>query len=130
MILVIADNCSRMRLEHEPELGLESGVVVRLSGALEVNAAAVLWQFAAAQAAAGTRFFRFDLTRVNILTSAGIGILVRLFVRLQKVGGSVAIHGCSDKVREVFTIVMLESTLGVCATEAEARRRLRDAAAG
>ena len=40
-------------------------------------------------------------------------------------GGAVAICGCSDKIREVFEIVMLDSILQVCDSEEEARSRLK-----
>lgn len=119
---------SRLRLEHEPDPELEDAVVVRLAGALEVNGAAELWDLVSGEVAAGARFFLFDLSRLKILTSAGVGALVRLFVRLRPRGGAIAIHGCSDNVREVFTVVMLESTLGVCSTETQARQSLAAAA--
>ena len=43
-------------------------------------------------------------------------------------GGAVTVCGCSDKIREVFSIVMLEDILQVCESEEEARERLTDAA--
>jgi hypothetical protein len=39
-------------------------------------------------------------------------------------GPAVAICGCSDKIREVFEIIMLENILQVCQSENEARERL------
>jgi anti-anti-sigma regulatory factor len=59
------------------------------------------------------------------VTSAGIGTLVRLLVRLRGFGGTVAIFGCSDKICEVFEIVMLHEILHVCESEDEARARLQ-----
>jgi anti-anti-sigma factor len=119
------ENSTRFRLDHEPDPSIDDAVMVRLSGALEVNAAHELWDWASQQVASGARFFLFDMSRLNILTSAGVGMFVRLFVRLQNTGGAVAVFGCSDKVHEVFTVVMLQSTLNVCATEAQARERLQ-----
>jgi hypothetical protein len=92
-----------MKLSYEPIPGLSGGLFVRLSGNLEINGAMKLWD---------------------------IGTLVRLLVRLRGYGGSIAIFGCSDKICEVFEIVMLREILHVCDNEAEARDRLLRIAKG
>ena len=113
-----------MQLAHEVDSEIEGALVLRLGGALEVNGAARLWEMASEHAGDDARFFLFDLSDVHIVTSAGIGVLVRLLVRLRGFGGAIAIYGCSDKIREVFAIVQLEEILRVCDTEEEARQRL------
>ena len=116
-----------MQLAYEADSEIEGALAVRLGGALEVNGAAQLWDMASKIAGDDARFFLFDLSDVNIVTSAGIGVLVRLLVRLQGFSGGIAIHGCSDKICEVFTIVQLDKILQVCETEEEARQKLRSA---
>jgi len=113
-----------MKLTFEPDPAIPDGLVVRLSGNLDVNSATHLWDDVSTRAGEETRFFIFDFTDVPIVTSAGIGTLVRLLVRLRGYGGAVAICGCSDKIREVFSIVMLEDILQVCDSEDEAREKL------
>ena len=114
-----------MKLHYEPDPEMPDGFVVRLSGNLEVNGAAELWDDIANRAGQDSRFFIFDFTDVPIVTSAGIGTLVRFFVRLRGYGGAVAICGCNEKIKEVFSIVMLQGLLRVCDSEEEARARLR-----
>ena len=116
-----------MKLRYEPIPTIPGGLLVRLSGNLEINGAMKLWDDVAARAGAGdaTRFFVFDFSDVPIVTSAGIGTLVRLLVRLRGYGGSVAIFGCSDKICEVFEIVMLRDILHVCESEEEALAALK-----
>jgi anti-anti-sigma factor len=116
-----------MKLSYEPIPSLSGGLFVRLSGNLEVNGAMKLWDDVSARAGAGddTRFFIFDFSDVPIVTSAGIGTLVRLLVRLRGYGGSIAIFGCSDKICEVFEIVMLRDILHVCDSEEEALAALK-----
>ena len=111
-----------MKLSYEPIPDLDGGLLVRLSGNLEINGAMKLWDDVSVRAGAGdaTRFFMFDFSDVPIVTSAGIGTLVRLLVRLRGYGGSIAIFGCSDKICEVFEIVMLRDILHVCDSEGEA----------
>jgi anti-anti-sigma factor len=114
-----------MKLTYEPDPLIADCFVVRLSGNLEVNGATQLWNEISTRAGEDTRFFIFDLADVPIVTSAGIGTLVRFLVRLRGYGGAVAICGCSDKVKDVFSIVMLRDILNVCDSEEEARARLQ-----
>jgi len=114
-----------MKLSFEPDPTIAGGLVVRLSGHLEINGAAQLWDDVSTRAGQDTRFFIFDFSDVPIVTSAGIGTLVRLLVRLQGFGGSLAICGCSGKICDVFSVVMLKEILQVCDSEEEARARLR-----
>ena len=114
-----------MKLKYEPIPNIPGGFVVRLSGNLEVNGATQLWDDVSTRAGEDARFFIFDFTDVHIVTSAGIGTLVRLFVRLRGIGGALVICGCSDKICEVFEIVMLKNVLQVCDSEDEARARLK-----
>jgi anti-anti-sigma factor len=119
---------SVMKLSYEPDPKIAGGLVVRLSGNLEINGATQLWEDVSDRANQDTRFFIFDFSDVPIVTSAGIGTLVRFLVRLRGFGGAIAIYGCSDKVKEVFGIVMLQDLLQVCDSAEEARARLRAAA--
>ena len=114
-----------MKLTYEPDPTIAGGLVVRLSGNLEINGATLLWDDISTRAGDDTRFFIFDFSDVHIVTSAGIGTLVRFLVRLRGFGGAVALCGCSDKIREVFSIVMLEDILQVCDSEDEARQKLQ-----
>ena len=113
-----------MKLSFEPDPAIPGVVVVRLSGNLDINGASRLWDDVSNRVGDETRFFIFDFTDVPIVTSAGIGTLVRLLVRLRGYSGAVAICGCSDKIREIFSIVMLDDILQVCGSEEEAREKL------
>lgn len=117
-----------MKLTYEPIPDMPNGLTVRLSGNLEINGATQLWEDISTRVDEETRFFIFDFSDVPIVTSAGIGTLVRFLVRLRAFGGAVAICGCSDKICEVFKIVMLDDILQVCESEEQARERLRRAA--
>ncbi len=113
-----------MKLSFEPDPHIAGGLVVRLAGNLDINGASQLWDEVSIRAGEETPFFIFDLTDVPIVTSAGIGTLVRFLVRLRGYSGAVAICGCSDKIREIFSIVMLDDILQVCDSEEEAREKL------
>ena len=99
-------------------------LIVRLSGSINALAADQLWESTAQQLDYETRFVVFDFTDVTMLTSAGIGILVRLYSRLKASEGGLAVFGCSARIREIFVIVMLDKVLKVCDSETEAWQAL------
>lgn len=116
-----------MHVEFEPDREIDGGLIVRLQGAIDVVSADRLWELATARAGTGGRFFLFDFSGVTIVTSAGIGMLVRLLIRLRGQGGTLAVFGCNDHICEVFSIVLLKEILNVCETEDEAREKLKSA---
>ena len=113
-----------MQLTFEDHPEAESALIVHVAGSLDVDGATVLWESASQLVDHTTRFLVFDFTRTRMLTSAGIGTLVRLHTRLQGLGGGLAVYGCSSKVREIFAIVMLDTILKVHDTEPEAWKSL------
>jgi anti-anti-sigma factor len=114
-----------MQVVFEPGGEIESAVMVRLQGAIDVVTADRLWTLVSERVGAGTRFFLFDFSDVTILTSAGIGMLVRLLIRLKGSDGTLAVFGCNDHICDVFDIVMLKDILHVCESEDEAREKLQ-----
>jgi anti-anti-sigma factor len=116
-----------MQVIFEPDREIDGGFIVRLHGAVDVVTADRLWELASERAGAGARFFLFDFSGVTILTSAGIGMLVRLLIRLRGQGGTLAVFGCNHHICEVFSIVLLKEILSVCGTEDEAREKLKRA---
>jgi anti-anti-sigma factor len=118
-----------MNVIFEPDSEFENVLVVRLEGAFEVASVERVWDAVCERLDAGMRYFLFDFSDVSIITSAGIGMLVRLLIRLQNRGGTLAVTKCDEKIRGVFDIVMLGDILHVCGSESNARARLRAAGA-
>jgi anti-anti-sigma factor len=92
----------------------------RLVGTFDAMAAEDFWREVSDRVGPDTTRVVFDLTRLSIMTSAGLGILVRLFTRLRDRGGGVAIFGCSAKIRDIIGLVMLTEILRVRDSEDEA----------
>ena len=115
-----------MQVNYERPPGHPGALIARLSGAVNALEANQLWESVSQQLDDETRFVIFDFTKVTMLTSAGIGILVRLYTRLKDREGSLAIFGCSSKIREIFTIVMLDEVLKVSDSEDQAWDAIRE----
>jgi len=114
-----------MQVIFEPDREIDNALMVSLQGAVDVVTSDRLWELASERASAGARFFLFDFSGVSILTSAGIGMLVRLLIRLRGQGGTLAVFGCNDHICDVFDIVLLKEILHVSTSEDEAREKLK-----
>jgi anti-anti-sigma factor len=109
-----------MQMTFEPSKDHPGALIGRLSGTFDIVAADEFWNEASRLVDPETRYVVFDLTDLSIMTSAGLGILVRLYARLKDYGGGMAIFGCIPKVHETFSIVMIDTVLNVSDTETEA----------
>jgi anti-sigma B factor antagonist/serine/threonine-protein kinase RsbW len=113
-----------MNVTFQKPAGHASSLIGRLDGAFNENGAITLWETASEIVDDDNRYVVLDLTGVTMVTSSGLGILVRLYTRLRGLGGGLAIFGCSAKIREVIDLVMLTDILKVSATEADAWQAL------
>ena len=114
-----------MQVTFETETDLENTLVVHLEGTVDVIGAESLWGALAKRVSKDLPFVLIDFSGVGIVTSAGIGTMIRLYTRLKGYGGGLAIYGCSDKILEIFSIVMLEEILKVSESREEAISRLK-----
>ncbi len=77
---------------------------------------------------AGARQVIIDFTRVDLITSAGIRVLVLFAKRLNGIGGGFALCCLSADVRRVFDISGLSTQFRIAATVADAAAALNVAA--
>ena len=114
-----------MELRCQPDGELEGTIVAVPSGSLDVQGAVVLWEGVTPELDAGTPSLLIDLSSIDLITSAGIGALVRLLHRVQSLGGNLALFGANPRVREVIEVVMLAGILRLSETAGEARQKLQ-----
>jgi len=69
---------------------------------------------------AGIRAFAVDFSKVTLITSAGIRVLVMMTHRLQRASGGLALFGLSDRVKMVFEIGGLLQQFRIVGSEAQA----------
>ncbi|MFO7301491.1 MAG: STAS domain-containing protein [Acidobacteriota bacterium] len=102
------------------ESTVKDGVaVVMPSGVIDTRTAVAFESTLVRAFADGTRSFAIDFSRVDLITSAGIRVLVMMVHRLRGTGG-LALFGMNDRVRTVFEIGGLLQQFRVAANEAEA----------
>jgi stage II sporulation protein AA (anti-sigma F factor antagonist) len=102
--------------------------VITVSGMIDTRGAMKLEREINTHFEASIRRFVTDLAEVELITSAGIRVLVMLVKRLAGTGGLV-LTGMNENVRAVFDIAGLLTQFTICATPDEAITRLRTAAA-
>lgn len=103
---------------------IDRAVLVVAVGTFDAVGADLLWERAAAVLNEEVPSLLVDLTGVELIASAGIGTLVRLLHRVQKLDGRLVAFGANPRVRQVIDVVMLGDILGMCDTIEEARARV------
>jgi anti-sigma B factor antagonist len=61
----------------------------------------------------GRRKLQLDFSRVEMVTSAGLGKLVALHKKMQSVGGHLSLHNLGERTYEVFEVTRLDTLLDV-----------------
>lgn len=61
----------------------------------------------------GAKAFSFDLSELTHMNSSGLGVLITLHTKLQKIGGSISLISPSPFVRNLLAITKLDSVLTV-----------------
>ena len=100
---------------------------VRPSGLLDTSGAAALIQAVFGHITAAKPSLLMDFEAVEWVSSAGVGVLVKLLARTQALQGRFALCNCGPRVRTVLRICGLEGALVVCDSLDEARQKLRGA---
>ena len=72
----------------------------------------------------GARFVIVDLSKVDLITSAGIRVLVMMAQRLYRTGGGLVLCALSATVRGVFDVAGLLTQFRIAATREEAAAML------
>lgn len=99
-------------------------VVVSLTGSLNAEGTDRVWAAASSLLGEQHPSLLVDMEGVGLMTSAGLGTLVRLHHRVHKLGGTIALFGVNERVRSVIEVVMLTKILNLSDTLDEARNRV------
>jgi anti-anti-sigma factor len=97
--------------------------IVQLVGYVDTRASVDLEKKMVELLQGGARLFAFDFTRVDMLTSAGIRVLMMMAKRLGG-GNRIALWGLNDQIKTVFTIAGLASHLRIVETQKDALAQL------
>jgi stage II sporulation protein AA (anti-sigma F factor antagonist) len=95
-----------------------------LDGLIETRAAQELEKHVVGLFGDGVRSVVVDLSKVDLITSAGIRVLVMMAQRLQRSGGGLVLCALSAKVRGVFDIAGLLAQFRIVDTRADAAAQL------
>jgi len=115
-----------MRITCETDSELGSVLHCHPVGRLDALGATQFWDFMVDRLGGKSSSVLLDMTKVDFLSSAGVGILIRLLTRVQQEKGALALYGCSQRVCAVLQVVNVEAILNQRPDEASARRRLQE----
>lgn len=91
--------------------------VVRIRGALDIGSAPAVNQRLLEAAATGAGKVNFDLSEVDFIDWAGLGVIAGALWRMRSSGGDVAITGVSRPVADAFAISRLAEIVEISRTE-------------
>ena len=116
-----------MEVRCGPDDEMPDALLVALEGFFDQTGSSELWEVVVPRLSGELSSVIIDLSGVNLVTSAGVGVLVRLLHRVQALGGAIALTGAGPRVREVIRVVHLHDILKLSGSLEEARQRLREA---
>lgn len=99
---------------------LKNAAVILLDGRMDAASKDVLQDEGDRLLATGERRIAVDLSRLTYISSAGIGVLIRLSSLTQEAGGEMWLCGTTGAVRTVFEITRVTSLFRMFATVDEA----------
>lgn len=115
-----------MRVKCSKDSELSTVVHARPEGMLEAHGASHLWDVLSERLVEETPSLLMDMSEIKLMTSAGVGVLIRLLTRTRNMGGAVSLYGCSERNETLLKIVGIQPLLNVCPTETDSRDRLRE----
>lgn len=104
--------------------------VLEVGGVLDTPAARDFDREVNAALAGSGKFLVVDFSRVDLLTSACIRVLVTVHKRLKSAGGGLWLAALNDHVTEVFAVAGLSGHFHTAATQAEALGKCQPTAQG
>ncbi len=119
-----AEGRSRMRVSCNADDQVTGAVLAVGDGSLDVHGATHFWEAVNPHLTKESPHLLVDMSGVDLMTSAGIGVLIRLLNHCEPLGGTMALFGTNPKVLRVLQICELESVLNSCETLDEAREKL------
>lgn len=85
--------------------------ILSLMGPLDASASVGLKSEVVALAEAKTTRVVVDLSRLTLIDSTGVGVLISLFKRTRALGGVVQFAGLTGQPKEIFRLLRLDRSL-------------------
>lgn len=98
----------------------ETTRVIAVVGDVTAHSEKVLMDAYDRASTAGVTAIVLDFTGLEYMNSGGIGLLVMLLVRAQRVGQLVLAFGLSEHYRQIFELTRLDEAIGIHASQDEA----------
>ncbi|MDB4965981.1 MAG: putative anti-sigma factor antagonist [Myxococcales bacterium] len=103
----------------------EGVTVLTLSGNLDAATAGGLKQEVIALSELKTTRVAVELSKITLIDSTGVGVLISLFKRTRAQGGQVHFAGLTGQPKEIFRLLRLDRSLDLHPTLDEALTKLK-----
>ena len=115
-----------MRVTCSKDSELAKALHATPEGMLEAHGASHLWDVISERMVEETPSLLMDMSKIKLMTSAGVGTLIRLLTRARNLGGAISVYGCSERNRTILKVVGIEPLVNACDTEEQSRDRLKE----
>ena len=99
--------------------------VLSLVGNLDAATSAGLKKEVVTLTDGGKNRVAVDMSKVTLIDSTGVGVLISLFKRARAAGGAVHFSGLTGQPKEIFRLLRLDRSLDLHATLDEALGKLK-----
>lgn len=114
-----------MRVTHAKDSELANVIHAYPEGMLEARGADLLWDAISESLRKETPYLLMDMSKIRFMTSAGVGVLIRLLTRVRNLNGAMSLYGGSDRNRAILKVVGIKPLVNVCDTVEQSRDSLR-----
>jgi anti-sigma B factor antagonist len=118
----------RVTCNKDPEL--TQALLAQPEGMLEAHGATHFWEAVSDRLNKETNSLIVDMSGIKIMTSAGVGVLIRLLTRAKNLGGSISVYSCSDRNRTILRVSGIETLINVGESQEDSREKLRTLGVG
>jgi anti-sigma B factor antagonist len=103
----------------------EGWLLLEIEGSLDASTATGLKAEVVAIEQAKQLKVVVDLSKLTLIDSTGVGVLISLFKRLRALEGQVFFAGLNSQPKEIFRLLRLDRSLDLFASVNEAAERIR-----
>ena len=103
----------------------EGVTVLTLAGNLDASTSAGLKKAVVALTDEGKTRVAVDLTKLTLIDSTGVGVLISLFKRARAAGGAVHFAGLTGQPKEIFRLLRLDRSLDLHPSTDDALAKLK-----
>lgn len=105
------------RLETDVRKVTDSAAVIDISGKINGSSEEALMSAYKEAGSSGTKTIILNFSSLSYMNSSGIGLLVKLLIRVRRFGQQLLAYGLVDHYKEIFELTRLDESIAIFDSE-------------